>query len=287
MGKRTEKLMLSASDWRGNPNLSRCSHAAKGVYMDLLCLMWECDDRGVLATAGRAWSDEDILRAVGGDQVVVTTAISELTSAGILNRNTSGALYCKRTVRAEQVRQKRAGGGKLGGNPQLLVKTGPKVNLPVNHVVNLGDNLEVNLIAGDPSSSSSSPISPPCTPLSVPPPSPPPPTACACEPPAGFPRTAEEAFKATPLFIQEALGREDVEAIWYELESLGWVSRTGVPVRKWDAHVRVAYQGINRHQKNAGRPLSVAGRPIAKARPMTFEEQIAAQHEERKKKGTK
>lgn len=106
-------------DWRKDPNLSRCSHAAKGVWIDLLCLMFESDERGVLATAGSAWSDEDVAQAIGGDKATTIACIEELTLKGVANRNSTGALYSKRMVRDEHKRVLCVEAGKLGGNPTL------------------------------------------------------------------------------------------------------------------------------------------------------------------------
>lgn len=106
-------------DWAKDPNLRRCTHAAKGVWIDILCLMWENEERGVLATAGRAWSDEDIALAVGGDQAVVLVCLQELTLKGAAKRRADGALYSKRLVRDEHKRMLCVEAGKKGGNPNL------------------------------------------------------------------------------------------------------------------------------------------------------------------------
>jgi hypothetical protein len=46
-------------DWMKDPDLRRCSPAARGVYMDLLCLMFECEERGVLLVGDEPWTDDD------------------------------------------------------------------------------------------------------------------------------------------------------------------------------------------------------------------------------------
>ena len=106
-------------DWLKDPNLRRCTHAAKGVWMDLLCLMFESEERGVLATAGVAWSDDEIALAVGGDRAVVLACVQELTHKGVANRQSNGALYSRRLIRDEHKRRLCVAAGKRGGNPQL------------------------------------------------------------------------------------------------------------------------------------------------------------------------
>ena len=103
MSKKLPALQFYPGDWMKDPALRRCTHAAKGVWIDILCLMWENEERGVLATAGQAWCDEDIARAVGGDQAVVLSCLAELTLKGVANRRSDGSLYSRRLVPASVI----------------------------------------------------------------------------------------------------------------------------------------------------------------------------------------
>ena len=47
-------------DWTGNAKLKRCDHAAKGVWIDVLCLMHDSEEYGVLR-----WSLREIAQAIG------------------------------------------------------------------------------------------------------------------------------------------------------------------------------------------------------------------------------
>lgn len=99
-----------------DPNLRRCSRAARGMWVDILCLMFECEDRGVLMTGGEPWSDEDIAAAVGGDISEGLACITELLRKGVAHRNGSGAIFSRRMARDEQIRQERARAGQIGGS---------------------------------------------------------------------------------------------------------------------------------------------------------------------------
>jgi hypothetical protein len=90
-------------------NLRRCTHAEKGVWVDMLCLMFECDQRGVLATAGLAWSDSEIARAVGGELDLTAGCLQGLLAKGVAVRNQSGAVISRRMVRDEELRRDNAG----------------------------------------------------------------------------------------------------------------------------------------------------------------------------------
>jgi hypothetical protein len=87
-------------DWLQNPALSRCSAAARGVWMDMLCLMFE--RRGVLSTGRTPWTDQEIAEALRGDTAANLECIHELLKKGVAHRNSSGAIFSGRLVRDEQ-----------------------------------------------------------------------------------------------------------------------------------------------------------------------------------------
>jgi hypothetical protein len=99
-------FMFYPGDWQKDPSLRRCSKAAKGVWMDILCLLFECPDRGVFVDAGgRPWGDDEIAAAIGGDIASNLECITELMAKGVAQRNSRGAIFSRRIVRDEQERQ--------------------------------------------------------------------------------------------------------------------------------------------------------------------------------------
>lgn len=96
-------------DWVKDPDLRRCSKAAKGVWVDMLCLMFECENRGVLATDDRPWSDQEIAGAVGGDIAENLSCIAELLDKGVASRNKFGSIFSRRMTRDERERQETKG----------------------------------------------------------------------------------------------------------------------------------------------------------------------------------
>lgn len=107
-------------DWTKDPNLRRATRSEKGLLMDLLCLMFESGERGVLASSGVPWNDDEIINAAGGDAIGTAHELAELVRKGVLSRRTDGALFSRRLVREETIRQIRSAAGKKGGNPVLL-----------------------------------------------------------------------------------------------------------------------------------------------------------------------
>ena len=47
-------------DWRGNANLRRCSHAARGAWMDIMCVLHDSDEYGICR-----WPLHDLAQAAG------------------------------------------------------------------------------------------------------------------------------------------------------------------------------------------------------------------------------
>jgi hypothetical protein len=96
-------------DWLKDPALRRCNHAEKGVWIDMLCLMWENDEsRGVLITGSQPWSLEEVACAVGGNLDSTKGHLSSLLSKGVAKRRADGAIYCARMVRDEEKRRSTA-----------------------------------------------------------------------------------------------------------------------------------------------------------------------------------
>ena len=118
------------ADWRKDPSLSVCSLAARGLWIDMLCIAHESDDYGTLAINGKPMTAQQIARSVGESADTVADLLTELESAGVLSRRDDGAIFCRRMIRDERLRQVRAAAGKLGGNPALLNKKS-KQNAPI------------------------------------------------------------------------------------------------------------------------------------------------------------
>lgn len=87
-----------------DPNLRRCSHAARGVWVDMLCLMFECSPRGVLITGSSPWSRDDVAAAVGGNVDVARGCVDELVAKGVCGVREDGALFNRRMMRDDAAR---------------------------------------------------------------------------------------------------------------------------------------------------------------------------------------
>lgn len=107
------------SDWRSDPALRLCSFAARGLWMDLLCVAAEHDPIGYVAVAGRGLNETDIARMTGGSECEVASLLGELDRNGVFSRDRQGRIYSRRMVRDARKAAQARKNGKLGGNPTL------------------------------------------------------------------------------------------------------------------------------------------------------------------------
>jgi hypothetical protein len=89
-----------ARDWLGDPALRSCSVAARGVWMDFICIMFEECSSGPLTLNGIPPTKAALARMVGLTLREYLPLEQELETAGVFSRRTTdGAIYCRRMVR--------------------------------------------------------------------------------------------------------------------------------------------------------------------------------------------
>jgi hypothetical protein len=110
-------------DWMKDPSLRAISSAARGFWIDMLCLMWESPRRGYLIhPTGRAVSIDQLARMTGNPLRDTARMLRELEECGVTSRTGDGILYSRRMERDERLRMVRSEAGKLGGNPNIRAK---------------------------------------------------------------------------------------------------------------------------------------------------------------------
>jgi len=110
-------------DWLKCPEVRSLSPDYRGLWFDLMCYMWESRERGVMVKPnGNVYSDIEIIRMVGLDNQNSGKWLTILLENGVCQRRSDGAIYCRRMVRDEEIRQIRIISGSKGGNPTLLDK---------------------------------------------------------------------------------------------------------------------------------------------------------------------
>jgi hypothetical protein len=100
-------------DWMKDPELSKCSAAARGIWMDVLCLMYQSEEPGILRTGGKAWTIKEIAQAVRGNTRDNLVTLYELERNRVMSKGSDGSYFSRRLVRdearrrADRVRQRR------------------------------------------------------------------------------------------------------------------------------------------------------------------------------------
>jgi hypothetical protein len=102
----------------------------------MICFMHEGNPYGHLKVGNKVILPANLASMVGATLHEVEGWLEELRQAGVYELAETGEIFSKRMVRDELLRNKRAEGGKLGGNPSLKVnlKVIPKVENKVKQI---------------------------------------------------------------------------------------------------------------------------------------------------------
>ncbi len=103
------------ADWRKDMGLQSCSVAARGLWMDMLCIAHECEPYGHLTVNGKAMTVAQIGRHTGLTPKACKELLDELEQAGVSSRTEEGVIFSRRMVRDEVAREQRAELGRQHG----------------------------------------------------------------------------------------------------------------------------------------------------------------------------
>lgn len=87
------------SDWRADPALRLCSMGARGLWLELICLMDEATPRGYLLVAGQRPSPKQIASLVGCESREAAGYMRELEDRGVFSRRQDGVIFSRKLVR--------------------------------------------------------------------------------------------------------------------------------------------------------------------------------------------
>ena len=127
--ERSPAFQFYAADWLTDPSLRMCSHETRGVWIDLLSIMFLSDEIGVLMINEHILDSKGIQKLTGLSQKKFKKTFDELTKFGILKLDEKNRYFSKRMVNDERIRQIRRDVGQLGGNPKLMEKKSKGSNL--------------------------------------------------------------------------------------------------------------------------------------------------------------
>ncbi len=148
-------LKFYPTDWRSDPALRMCSIAARGLWMEMLCLMHEASPRGSLIVGGVTVSDKQLAILSALTEGEVCDLLAELEDAGVFSRDDDGTIYSRKMRRDTEKAERDKANGRKGGNPSFkkdnpvpVADLTPKtkhntkgVNPPVNPIWHVGSSI--------------------------------------------------------------------------------------------------------------------------------------------------
>lgn len=137
-------LKFFPTDWRADQSLRVVSLAARGLWIECMCIMHEADPYGHLVVNGRPVTDTQLASLTGATPDHLAELLAELEAAGVFSRNGKGVIYSRRMTRDHKKAQTARKTGKSGGNPTLCKTKGnpPSDKGAVKGRVKGGDNTQ-------------------------------------------------------------------------------------------------------------------------------------------------
>jgi hypothetical protein len=86
-------------DWQRDGALRMCSLAARGLWMDILCLAHDGIPTGHVTVNGKAPSNRQLAAIVGATEKEAVKLLAELEDAGVFSRTEDGVIFSRRMVR--------------------------------------------------------------------------------------------------------------------------------------------------------------------------------------------
>jgi hypothetical protein len=99
-------------DWRKAPEIRALDLETRMIWFEMIGYMWESTERGYLTLNGKPVITEVISRMIGVDKATMEQALQVMEQYQVFSRrNKDGAIYCRRMVRDEHIRQRQSAGG--------------------------------------------------------------------------------------------------------------------------------------------------------------------------------
>lgn len=118
--RKAPAFMWYPGDFRRDTALQSCSLGARGLWIEMLNLMWDGTPRGYLHVGGRQIDVSRLAHMVGAPFDEVVLLLKELQAANVFSKKRDGTMFSRRMVRDEAVRITRAAGGRKSlENPKV------------------------------------------------------------------------------------------------------------------------------------------------------------------------
>lgn len=134
MAKDKTPMPFYTRDWLSCAEVKFLSPDIRGLWFDLICYMWECVERGVMVKPNhQPYTKEEITAMIGKDCSGSYGWLEVLIENGVCSIRGDGAIYSRRMVKDEEIREKRRIAGKKGGDvtkAKVFTKPDPEPDSP-------------------------------------------------------------------------------------------------------------------------------------------------------------
>ena len=116
MGKQPS-FQFYPGDWKRDAGVQSLSFEERGVWFEMMLLMFESAERGKLVFgSGTPMPEDAVARSLGLDRQRYVQILRKLLDYGVASKDEkTGIIYCRRMVRDAELSKKRAEDRKLGG----------------------------------------------------------------------------------------------------------------------------------------------------------------------------
>lgn len=115
-------MKFYGSNWRADECLRMCSLTARGLWIEMICLMDRADPRGYLLVNGLYPTIDELAVLVGATPEVTQSAFDELDRAGVFSwatKNKTRIPYSRKMIKDQKKAKIAQQNGQNGGNPSL------------------------------------------------------------------------------------------------------------------------------------------------------------------------
>lgn len=113
------------TDWRGDEGLGICSISARGLWIEMLCVMHGSEPYGELRINGKPVTTPQLASLVRLSKGDLEPILEELREAGVFSEE-KGVIFSRRMKQDEDKAEKNRENGLSGGNPNIRRGTVPK-----------------------------------------------------------------------------------------------------------------------------------------------------------------
>jgi hypothetical protein len=109
------------SDWMTDTGLRMCSLEARGLWIDIICLMQLSEKKGFLLIGNQKINEEKLRKMFGISKKKIQLLMTELLDYNLIKVSEDGTYFCKRIVENEHIRHVRSVAGQIGVKQKMQV----------------------------------------------------------------------------------------------------------------------------------------------------------------------